>query len=591
MKSATGRLGIGVLGFVCATLLMLPVATASAGNIHSIQHVITIMQENRSFDQYFGTYPGANGIPAGTCVPDPLHGGCALPYHTTEEKNNGAIHSSVAAETDIDGGKMDGFVAEAEKNCRKGEAKCRICTEQEPHDCIDVTSYHDAREIPNYWTYAQNFALQDDLFEPVASWSLPAHDFMVSGWVAKCKYTDTNPLDCVSTLSASRPTHANNAWTDITYLLNKAGVSWRYYLFEGSEPDCVTEEEATCEPPARQTPKTPGIWNPLVTFADVKEDGQLGNIQSITNLFKSAKEKTCSLPNVSWVIPNFEVSEHPNGDHPGGEISQGQAYVTTVINALMRSPCWGSTAIFLSWDDWGGFYDQVVPPKVSELGYGMRVPGMVISPYAKAGYIDKQQLSQNAYLKFIEDDFLSGERLNPETDGRPDSRPEVAEENPADGNLVEDFNFNQTPIAPLLLPVHPAPGPASKPPARTAQVARVAADGGLALQLVGSTESLQSIRAQAGRVYLTVSCNRDCAIRVAGSARLGTRSVRLGGAGLSLTGAHARTIALSLSAGGLRTLEAGASPDSTASGVFTVTARTTGQPPASWTAHVSLALR
>jgi len=589
MRRATRVLGRGALGVLSAAAFLVPVTSASAGDIHSIQHVITIMQENRSFDQYFGTYPGANGIPPGTCVPDPLHGGCALPYHTIQVKNNGAIHSSNAAEVDIDGGRMDGFVAEAEKGCSKHSAKCRICTEAEPHGCIDVTGYHDAREIPNYWTYAQNFALQDNLFEPLASWSLPAHEFMVSGWAAKCKFGDSNPLDCVSTLEPPRPTHANNAWTDITYLLDRANVSWRYYLFEGSEPDCVTNEEATCEPPPTQGPHTPGIWNPLVNFADVREDNQLGNIQSVTNLFKAAKEATCSLPNVSWVIPNFEVSEHPNGNKLGGSLEEGQAYVTTLVNALMRSPCWGSTAIFLSWDDWGGFYDQVAPPKIDQQGYGIRVPGMVISPYAKTGFIDHQQLSQDAYLKFIEDDFLGGQRLNPATDGRPDARPVVREEAAGLGDLVEDFNFNQAPRGPLLLPVHPAPGPASKPPARVAGLAHVSANQSRPLQLVGSAERLQPLRAQGGRVYLTLSCNRDCSIRAAGVARLGSTSLGLGALAVKLAGGRAATVSLSLTPAQLERL-ARVAAGAPATGAITVTARTAGQAPSTWTARVRLAL-
>ena len=580
---------MGVLALVCIAAYLAPAQPAAAANIHTIQHVITIMQENRSYDQYFGTYPGANGIPAGTCVPDPLHGGCALPYHTSEDKNNGAIHSAAAAELDIDGGKMDGFVQEAEKGCSKGSAKCKICTETNEHGCIDVTSYHDAREIPNYWTYAQNYALQDDMFSSVASWSLPEHLFMVSGWAAKCSYSKSNPLTCVSTLEPPRPTHANDSWTDITYLLDKANVSWRYYLFEGDEPDCVSDEEATCEPPPQQTPKTPGIWNPLANFSDVKEDGQLGDIQSISNLFTAAKQKgTCGLPNVSWVIPNFELSEHPNGNKIGGSIQEGQAYVTTVINALMRSPCWGSTAIFLSWDDWGGFYDQVAPPKVDELGYGIRVPGMVISPYAKAGYVDKQQLSHDSYLKFIEDDFLGGQRLNPATDGRPDSRPDVREEAAGLGNLVEDFNFNQAPRAPLLLPVHPAPGPASQAPARSASKARAAADAPLPLQLVGSIESHQSLRGQAGHLYMTLSCNLGCSIRAGGVARVGSRSAALSPLELRLQAAHAATVSLSIGAAQLRVLEAGGSAGA---GDVTVAAAAPGQPVRTWTARVSLALR
>ena len=198
----------------------------------------------------------------------------------------------------------------------------------------------------------------------------------------------------------------------------------------------------------------------MADFVDVKQDGQLEDIQSLKNFYSALHETSqCGLPNVSWITPNKEVSEHPPS-----LISTGQAYVTTLINAIMRSPCWDSTAIFLSWDDFGGFYDHVVPPQVDKLGYGVRVPGLVISPYAKAGYIDHQQLSHDAYLKFIEDDFLNGERLNPATDGRPDPRPDVREEAPGLGNLLSDFNFEQPPRPAVLLSPHPPPGPASEPP-------------------------------------------------------------------------------------------------------------------------------
>jgi Phosphoesterase family len=133
----------------------------------------------------------------------------------------------------------------------------------------------------------------------------------------------------------------------------------------------------------------------------------------------------------------------------------------------MQGPDWNSTAIFLAWDDWGGFYDHVVPPHVDINGYGLRVPGIVISPYAKRGYIDHQALSFDAYVKFIEDDFLSGQRIDPQTDGRPDPRPDVRENMPQLGNLLADFDFSQQPRPPLILPANPPPGPASTPPGGT----------------------------------------------------------------------------------------------------------------------------
>ena len=134
---------------------------------------------------------------------------------------------------------------------------------------------------------------------------------------------------------------------------------------------------------------------------------------------------------------------------------QGQAYVTAIINAAMESPDWKSTAIFLAWDDWGGFYDHVVPPRVDRNGYGLRVPSITISPYAKKGFIDQQTLSSDAYLKFIEDDFLDGARLDPGTDGRPDPRPDVREDEPVLGNLLQEFDFSQPPRPPVLLPTNP----------------------------------------------------------------------------------------------------------------------------------------
>jgi phospholipase C len=151
-------------------------------------------------------------------------------------------------------------------------------------------------------------------------------------------------------------------------------------------------------------------------------------------------------------------------EHPPGLVSAGQTYVTGLVNAIMQGPDWNSTAIFVSWDDWGGFYDHVKPPVADANGFGIRVPGIVISPYARQGLIDHQTMSQDAYNRFIEDDFLGGQRLDPATDGRPDPRPNVRENNPLVGDLSADFDFDQAPRQPVILSPHPAPGPASSPP-------------------------------------------------------------------------------------------------------------------------------
>jgi len=427
-----------------------PPRSDAARGIHKIKHVIVIMQENRSFDSYFGTFPGADGIPRGVCVPDP-RGGCVRPFHDHRDRNFGGPHAMLNASRDINKGAMDGFVGSAVRGtlgCRdRNDPYCR-----RSGGGIDVMGYHDYREIPNYWAYARNFVLQDHIFEPNASWSLPAHLFLVSEWSAKCSVKDVasscrsapnhpaEPPDFRGDLKRLTP---NYAWTDLTYLLHENKVSWRYYVAKGKQPDCADDAATTCSPPP-QSAKTPGIWNPLPYFATVQQDGQLGDIKPLHSFFVAAHDGT--LPAVSWIAPSDRVSEHPPS-----RVSAGQAYVTRLVDAAMRSPDWASTAIFLAWDDWGGFYDHVDPPRVDGAGYGLRVPGIVISPFARHGYVDHQILSFDAYAKFIEDDFLGGQRLDPKTDGRPDPRPDLRETLPILGNLANDFNFRQKPRPPLIL--------------------------------------------------------------------------------------------------------------------------------------------
>ena len=455
----------------------LKVTVAPLTGIHKIRHVVIIMQENRSFDSYFGTYPGADGIATGVCEPDPVNGGCVVPYHDSSDLDYGGPHGASNAAADINGGLMDGFVGQAESGmrCSTTDPTCSPCDQRSAvrgskASCVDVMGYHDAREIPNYWAYAEDYVLQDHMFSPVSSWSLPAHLYEVSEWSASCG-NPFKPFSCKGTIQwptpdwTSRTVAAINdpsdqtahyAWTDMTYLLHKQNVSWGYYVLQGAEPDCENAGAMTCAP-VQQTATTPGIWNPLPDFTDVSQDGQLANIQPQSVFLAAARKGT--LPAVSWVVPNGTVSEHPPA-----LVSTGQTYVTGLINAIMQSPDWNSTAIFLSWDDWGGFSDHVVPPVLDSQGYGLRVPGLVISPYAKRGFIDHQILSQDAYNAFIENDFLGAERLNPATDGRPDPRPDVREDAPILGNLTRDFNFSKAPRPPAALPLDPPPGPASTPP-------------------------------------------------------------------------------------------------------------------------------
>ncbi len=445
---------LGALGSLLLGLALLPPlapqAGATATGIHKIRHVIIIMQENRSFDSYFGTYPGAVGIPMKkgiptVCSPDPATKKCIKPFVNHNDKDAGGPHIAAASVSDINGGKMNGFVATA-------EAGAKACKNPANPNCVNGTNgnatgvmgYHVQSDIPNYWAYAKNFVLQDHMFEPVSSYSLPSHLYMVSGWSANC--STANPMSCHTVIGKPKQRSLANptpfAWTDITYLLQKYKVSWGYYLDHGAQAPGLKRSGGN------KKIGVPPIWNVMPGFTDVHQTHQANNVQNLTNFVAQAKRGT--LPSVSWIIPDPADSEHP-----ANLVSTGQSYVTNLINTVMKSPDWNSSAIFLAWDDWGGLYDNVMPPKVDAYGYGLRVPAMVISPYAKKSYVDHQVLSFDAYLKFIENDFLSGARLNPKTDGRPDSRPDVRENSKTLGPLAGAFNFNQKPRAPMILPVSP----------------------------------------------------------------------------------------------------------------------------------------
>jgi phospholipase C len=424
--------------------------------LEKLQHLIFIVQENRSFDHYFGTFPGADGIPMrngkpAVCVPDPVLGHCSRPYHDTSQVDLGGPHAQPDSIQDVAGGAMNGFVeavADTPNPCANARfaSKCKPLTG--PQSQPDVLGYHTAADIPNYWAYARHFMLQDHMFAPADSWTLPAHLFLYSGWSATCK-SPRRPMSCRSDLAqsetlgklrhgVSKPVYA---WTDITYLLHRAGVSWAAYV----------GDEVCTDPPCGGKAGPPPAQNVLPGFTTVIDNHQVGNVRDHAAYFEAAASGT--LPSVTWVTPGRGgISEHPG---TGAPISEGMAYVTKVVNAAMRGPDWNSTAIFLTWDDWGGFYDHVEPPTVDANGYGIRVPALVISPWVKAGKIDHQVLSFDAYLKLIEDRFLDGQRLDPKTDGRPDSRPTVRENVKILGDLRKDFDFSQRPLPPLIL--DPAP--------------------------------------------------------------------------------------------------------------------------------------
>jgi phospholipase C len=378
--------------------------------------------------------------------------------------NVGGPHSADASDADIAGGRMNGFIKTALWGARTGfcvrhwnAPACNKLTG--PAGQPDQISYHTRREIGNYWDWADYGVLYDHFFEPVASWTLPAHLYLVSAWAATCK-DDYKANSCRS----DRRLHKawNYPWADITILMRKYGVSWNYFVGDETRLNCDGRERpqsedipdalSPCNPTHSEDVTVEG-WMPISWMQSIKESPDRNNIKHQEDFY--TRLANGQLANVTWVIPSGRTSEHPGH----ASISPGQRHVTKVINAIAESPFWDDTAIFVSWDDWGGFYDHVKPPKVDGMGYGMRVPAFMISPYAKESYVEHQILSSDAFLKFMEDRWMDGERLDGDTDGWKDPRPTVREEVDKLGDLADSFDFDQAPRPPLILPMPSNNGP------------------------------------------------------------------------------------------------------------------------------------
>jgi phospholipase C len=477
-RRAVGGIGVALLLVVFGSSVGLrtegPQQVAVAASVgvvarDKIKHVVVIMQENRSFDSYFGPYHAqpyagsaqtVDGFPSPLpCIPDPGETtsgpspstACVQPYESTSDVSRGFRHQANDALADIDHFRMDGFIATA-----RAEEKSPVSADSDRTELAHQTMAYHIGSAPNgqllaYWTMANDYVLQDHLFSSVPSWSDPTHNYMVSAWSAACP--GAHPLACTNLddpLKISQATATKYTWNSIVPLLDAAHISWSYYA----------------------DPTTPSIWSPLKNFADVKGDPRA------TKTYPAQFDQDIragTLPSVVWVAPSFV-----NSEHPPASIYRGESYVAALINKIgTNQHLWDSTAIFLSWDDWGGFYDHAKPPapanpdpsvpkpafKGDDPGYGIRVPGLVISAWAKSGWVDHQYLSHDAYLKFVEDVFLPSHAPISADDHRPDIRESIV---PGDilcrgDPSCSDFDFGMPrprAFTPIRLPAPPVNQPA-----------------------------------------------------------------------------------------------------------------------------------
>jgi phospholipase C len=418
----TNSLGATIQG--AATLVTATPSLATARQY--IKNVFIIMQENRSFDNYFGKYQGANGFARIDFTP--TH------HHNTNAKlsENDYLHIHTQAIAELAAANYD----QSGTYLLPDAFKTQEGVTDYNNDCF---GYHngDANDLCNYWAMADSFVLQDAMFQSCKSYSKPEHCYLVSGWSASLNragpYTDVgNP---------EAPTGNSDGtfgWHSIATLLPAA--SWTYYKGENYDPACGNCDVGCFKP---STPDAShAYWLPMSRFNDANINGKTDS--AITILLNNLKNKPGSVPKVCWISPGTNASEHPGWTQ---DVRIGQAYVTTIVKAIMSSSVWNNSVIYVSWDDWGGHYDHAIPPYVSNdemQGWGLRVPGLMLSPYAKkatgakTGWVDHEQYSHDAYLKLIEDLFCNSNRID-WSDGRYNQRETLQEL----GNLLNEFDFGQ----------------------------------------------------------------------------------------------------------------------------------------------------
>ena len=388
--------------------------TSQSPDLTQIEHFVFIIKENRTFDHYFGTFPGANGATSAT-----ISTGQVLSLgHAPDFMPRDLPHGWANAEQALDYGRSDEF------DLPDG------CNAAGDYLCLSQLTQQD---IPNYWSYATSFTLADAAFSSIHSDSLPNHLYTVAaqsgGVIANPSSSvavgcTSPPGTTVATLDANGylghiypcfefPTLANS--------LENAGLTWKYY----APPSGTAGAE----------------WSVLNTIDSIRNTSLWNNVVSTTQFVTDAS--TGNLPAVSWMTPPAVNSEHPKGR----STCYGENWTVSMINAVMQGPEWNSTAIVLTWDDYGGFYDHVSPPQMDIFGLGPRVPMIIISPYAKAGYISHTVYEFSSFLKTVEERF-----------GLPALTDRDAEAN----DLLDSFDFTQSPLPPLVL--SPRQCPVVSPP-------------------------------------------------------------------------------------------------------------------------------
>jgi phospholipase C len=363
-----------------------------------IKHFIVLMQENHTFDNYFGTYPGADGLPPGTCMPTASD--CVAPFHLNTVALN-LDHSSATFQTQYNNGRMDGFISALDQRNQDG----RI-----------AMGYYDESDLPYYWSIAREYVLFDRFFSSVSGGSLLNHLFWIAGASGGNKEGVTGG--------------AINDLPTIFDRLEERGISWKFYV-QNYDPK-LTYRTASRYVGSRASQV---VWAPVLKLDRFVDDPRLfSHIVDLDEYFVDLEDGT--LPAVACIVPSG------SSEHPPRRVAAGQHFVVSLLQALVRSDAWSSSAFLWTYDDWGGWYDHVPPPQVDAYGYGFRVPALLVSPYARRGHVEHAVLDFTSILKFIEDNW---------------DLPPLAERDTFATSIAGAFDFSVAPRPARLIAVPPAP--------------------------------------------------------------------------------------------------------------------------------------
>jgi phospholipase C len=381
-----------------------------------IKHVIIVIKENHTFDNYFGSFPGAEG----TSICRYSDGGTFTCPHAPNSTSRDLNHGHASGLTDWAGGAMNGWDLVPNTSVNG--------------DNLAYAQYQEA-DLPNYWTYAKTFTLGDHFFAGYIGESFPGHLIVLAAqaawslgdpnqniiyWGCDALSNTTMPVQDQTTCTTQQlfPCFDIHSVPDVL----PAGVRWKFY---GSNYPVFTEVWSMFDA-VKSIRNGPG-WANVVPYSEFDTDVQNG-----------------TLPEVSWLVDQDLASEHPLY----GGVCQGENWTVQRLNLIMQSPLWSDTAIIFTMDDFGGWYDHVPPPvqygcdPQQPYGLGFRLPLLVISPYARPHFIFKEVAEHASIPRFIEKVFGSTQALSDLDSAARDGQA---------NDLMGAFDFTQTPLPPLVL--------------------------------------------------------------------------------------------------------------------------------------------